>query len=278
MMVSRQILERSVVLALLVGLSGCGGSADSREAEGVPIESEGVETVDATSGEAEMELSSEDPSPATPRSAAPAPRPEGSTTAPRPATPVQTQTADPATPEAARVVTIPAGTTIPAVMETALSTRTHRAGDIFHARVTDEILAADGMVLVPQGARLEGRVAEASQSSDSQQEALLLLTFENLLIMAERYPIDAVVTEVAMTTEAQASGARTAATVATGAAAGAVVGRILGGDRRSTVAGAVVGAVAGTGVALTTREGHASIEEGARVVVRLDSATPLPTP
>jgi hypothetical protein len=160
-------------------------------------------------------------------------------------------------------------------MEVAVSTRTHKVGDVFHARITEEILAPDGMVLVPQGARLEGRVAAASQSSSSQEEALLLLTFENLLIQGDRFPIDAVVSEVAMESSAQASGARTAATVATGAAAGAVVGRILGGDRRSTVAGAVVGAVAGTGVALTTRDGHASISEGARVMVRLDSPTAL---
>jgi len=172
-------------------------------------------------------------------------------------------------------VSISSGTRIPAVVEAALSTRTHRTGDVFHARVTEEVLAADGMVLVPEGARLEGRVAESRQSTSSEEEALLLLTFEALLINGERFPLTATVVEAAVQSEAQASGARTAATVATGAAAGAVVGRILGRDTRSTVGGAAVGAAAGAGVALTTRDGHAEMREGAPVVIRLDAPTVL---
>jgi hypothetical protein len=255
--------------ALLLILAGCGGSAESREGEGIALESEISEPVEVVT-----EL--EDPVTTAPL-VSPAPsQSSGATTParPAPATPPPAATPPPSPPPS-RVVSVPAGTTIPAVMEVTLSTRTHNVGDIFHAQISEEILAADGMVLVPQGARLEGRVVQASQSSSSQEEALLLLTFENLLIQGERYPIDAVVTEVAMESSAQASGTRTAATVATGAAAGAVVGRILGGGTRSTVAGAVVGAVAGTGVALTTRDGHASINQGARVVVRLDSPTVL---
>jgi hypothetical protein len=175
-----------------------------------------------------------------------------------------------AVPEPERVY-VPAGTHIPAVMEAGLSTRTSQVGDVFHARVTEEILAEDGMVLVPEGARLEGRVAESRPSESSDEEALLLLTFEALLIDGGRVPLDAVVTEAQVESSAQASGARSAATVGTGAAAGAIVGRILGGDTRSTVQGAVVGAVAGTGVALVTRDGNAAIQEGSRVVIRLES-------
>jgi len=172
-------------------------------------------------------------------------------------------------------VSIASGTRIPAVMEAALSTRTHRVGDVFHARVTEEVLAADGMVLIPEGARLEGRVGESRQSTSAQEEALLLLTFEALLINGDRFPLDATVVEAEVQADAQASGARTAATVATGAAAGAVVGRILGRDTRSTIGGAAVGAAAGAGVALTSRDGHAEMLEGARLVIRLESPTVL---
>lgn len=262
----KELSQKWMVAAPLLILAGCGGSAESREGDATAIEAESAESVESVAPALPAE-----PAPVAEAPAPPAPRPATATPAPRPAP----TTPAPPTPAPSRVVAIPAGTMIPASMEIPLSTRTHRTGDVFHARVTEEILASDGMVLIPLGARLEGRVAEASQSSDAQQEALLLLTFENILIQGERFPIDAIVTEVAMESAAQASGARTAATVATGAAAGAVVGRILGGDSRSTVAGAVVGAVAGTGVALTTRDGHASINEGARVVVRLDSPTVL---
>lgn len=257
MSVRKDFSGRWLAAALLLGLVGCSGSAESMEGDSVDsgevesVQADGIERVIGAS--AGTELAS--PIPSAPRPSSPPPAP--------------------VSPSASRVLAVPAGTVIPAAMEVALSTRTHKAGDIFHARVTEDILAADGMVLVPQGARLEGRVAEARQSSSSDEEALLLLTFENLLIQGERFPLDAVVTEAQVQSEARDSGARSAATVATGAAAGAVVGRILGRDTRSTVQGAVVGAVAGAGVALTTRDGHASIEEGARVAVRLDSPTIL---
>jgi len=256
-------------VALILMLAGCGGSAESREGAGMALESEVNEPVEVVT-EAELPGTTTPPLPPAPAQSA------GATTPARPAPTTPAPAATPApSPVPSRVVSVPTGTTIPASMEIALSTRTHKVGDVFHARVTEEILAADGMVLIPVGARLEGKVAEARQSENANEEALLLLTFEHLLIRGERFPINAAVAEVLVESSADASGARTAATVATGAAAGAVVGRILGGDTRSTVAGAVVGAAAGTGVALTTREGHASIGEGTRVVVRLNAPTIL---
>ena len=121
--------------------------------------------------------------------------------------------------------------------------------------MTDEILAPDGMVLIPEGSRLEGRVAVSRPSESSDHDSLLVLTFESLLLAGERIPLDAVVTEAKVESEAQASGARSAATVTTGTAAG----RSLGRDTRSAVRGAIVGAIAGTGIALATRDGHATL-------------------
>ena len=172
-------------------------------------------------------------------------------------------------------VSIPAGTLIPTVMQVTLSTRTHQAGDTFHLRVSEEILAADGMVLVPEGTRLEGRVTDARRSTDSDEEALLSVAFETLLIDGVRIPLDAVVAETELETSSAASDTRTAITVVTGAAAGAVLGRILGGDTRSAIQGAAVGALGGAGVAFITRDGHAVIREGTRVVVQLESPAVL---
>ena len=172
-------------------------------------------------------------------------------------------------------VSIPAGTLIPTVMQVTLSTRTHQAGDTFHLRVSEEILAADGMVLVPEGTRLEGRVIDARRSTDSDEEALLLVAFETLLIDGVRIPLDAVVAETELETSSAASDTRTAITVVTGAAAGAVLGRILGGDTRSAIQGAAVGALGGAGVAFITRDGHAVIREGTRVVIQLESPAVL---
>ena len=174
-------------------------------------------------------------------------------------------------------VTIPAGTTIPIVMEVALSTRTHVTGDLFYARVAEEVLAADGMVLIPEGTRVEGKVAEARRAQNASEEALLLLTFEALLLRGGRVSVDAVVTEVTIEEVDDGSNTRTAVGVATGAAAGAIVGRILGRNRNTTIGAAAVGALAGAGIALTTRDGHAEIREGARLVIELQTPTLLAT-
>jgi len=174
-------------------------------------------------------------------------------------------------------VTIPAGTSIPIVMEVALSTRTHVKGDVFFARVAEEVIARDGMVLIPEGTRVEGVVAEARRAENSSEEALLVLTFEALHLRGERVPIDAVVTEAAIEAVDDGSGSRTAIGVATGAAAGAIVGRILGRNRNTTIAAAAAGALAGAGIALTTRDGHAEIREGAGLVIELETPTLLAT-
>ena len=185
-----------------------------------------------------------------------------------------------ATEEPLDPVSIPAGTLIPAVMQVTLSTRTHQAGDTFHLRVSEEILAADGMVLVPEGTRLEGRVTDTRRSTDSDEEALLSVAFETLLIDGVRIPLDAVVAETELETSSAASDTRTAITVVTGAAAVAVLDRILGGDTRSAIQGTAVGALGGARVAFITRDRHAVIREGTRVVVKLESPavlSPLPS-
>ncbi|MEX0856097.1 MAG: hypothetical protein WD056_00880 [Gemmatimonadota bacterium] len=273
----------ALFLVLPFLLTACGGDAQSApDFDGepapalmdseLPIESE-AETAPAVVA-------------ATPEPARVAPTPPPSASSVLPETPlapvmereVEVEVPVPGPEPLAPTVAIPSGTLIPAAMVSALSTRTNVAGDRFQARVSEEILASDGMVLIPEGAFLEGRVAEARRSGSAEEEALLLLTFDALMIRGERFPIEAMVTDVDVDASAQASGARSAATVATGAAAGAIVGRILGRDSRSTVGGAVVGAIAGAGVALTTRDGHAEIREGTSLVVRLEAPAVLLAP
>jgi len=273
--VPKRLSSLSLILAVPFVLAGCGGDAESApdlEGEFVDATAEEVQDAAAAPPAAAPPPAQAPPAsqPAAPPSSQPAPPPAGAPEA-------EAEASETLAPEelveesAVEPLAIPAGTRIPAVMQSALSTRTHQAGDVFFARVGEEVLAADGMVLVPEGARLEGRVVESRQSAGSDDEALLLLTFEAVLIDGERFPMNASVAEAEMQAQAQASGARSAATVATGAAAGAVVGRILGGDTRSTVGGAAVGAVAGAGVALTTRDGHAEIAQGSRITVELQA-------
>lgn len=252
-------------LALIFVLAGCGGDAESAaDPGGVPVLEDGVE---------EIVEGTPDPS-VIPPSRAPMPEPE---TRPAPAAPApppvsevpEDRPSDDRSPEE-EVLAISVGTRLVAAMESEISTRTHEAGAPFQARVNEPILGANGRELVPAGARVEGRVLEARGTTDQDVEAVLVLAVETLVVGGARFPLRATVEAADIEATQAASGTRSAAKVATGAAAGAVIGQILGRDTRSTVTGAAAGAAAGAGVALTTRGGHATILEGARLTLRVD--------
>lgn len=269
-----------LALAAAFLLAACGGDAESAADEwSDPIDPR----VEADGGDLGGEVDAPPPAadPATPeaplRETAPPPAsappaadpPRDAAAAPPHAEPVLEPRAEREFAEPAPVA-IPAGATISATLSSTISTRTHRTGDVFQARVVEEVLAADGMVLVPEGARLEGRVVEARPSDGADEEAVLILAFDRLIMDGATFPLRGTVVGTEMETEARDSGTRSAAKVATGAAAGAVLGQILGRDTRSTVVGAAAGAAAGAGVAIATRDGHAQAQEGSLVVVQVD--------
>ncbi|HEX9709457.1 MAG TPA: hypothetical protein VGB42_05765, partial [Candidatus Thermoplasmatota archaeon] len=143
------------------------------------------------------------------------------------------------------------------------------AGDEFWAGVAEDVMGAAGEVLIPMGSRVKGRVLESRESPSSEEPAVITLEVESVTLGGAVRPLRATVVEVDVQADARDSGQKTAVKVGAGAAAGALLGRILGKDRESTLKGAAAGAVAGTAVALVTKDGHATIEEGARLVIRL---------
>ncbi len=59
---------------------------------------------------------------------------------------------------------IVAGTEIHATLDTPLSTRTSKPGDRFTATIASQVGADNGPVVIPEGARVEGEVAEAENN------------------------------------------------------------------------------------------------------------------
>ena len=267
-----------LAVALSLAMAACGGEAESaHDLDSEFITSELELSERETDGEAGDVAAAPPPaapaptrSPATGGTAAPPPPAAERAPDPRPEPAAEPEPApEPAT------VAIPTGSLVTAALTATISTRTHEAGDTFTARVADDLRSDDGQVLIPAGAILEGRVLEARESAGSDDEALLVLGVERLDMNGWVYPLRATIIQAEMVTEAQDSGTRTAAKVATGAAAGAVVGQILGRNTRSTITGAAAGAAAGAGVAITTRDGHARMDEGARLTIQFDEAVPL---
>lgn len=221
----------AIKLVLITMVAGCGGDAESRE---IPDEGsvDGIHLEERMLGVGAG------------RGVDPAPLPE----------PVRA---------------FPSGSRLTFEMIRSISTSSHSAGDTFELRLVDDIRGAGGAFL-PTGTRARGVIMESEPSRDASREALLAVRVQSVDVNGTMRDLPGTVESVSTRASARDSRTRSAAKVATGAAAGAVLGQILGRDTRSTVTGAAAGAAAGVGLALTTWEGHATLEEGARVTVRLD--------
>lgn len=151
-----------------------------------------------------------------------------------------------------------------------LSTESNVSGDRFQLTLLGDVISPTGAVLVSTGSAGQGIVAVAEESQGSDEPAVLQLQLVSLEVDGELRSVAATVVGADIKTETRDSGGEKAAKIGLGTAAGALVGGIIGRDRRGALIGAGAGAVAGTAVAVSTDEGHASIEEGSTVTVVMD--------
>jgi hypothetical protein len=187
---------------------------------------------------------------------------------PRPAQPAQPAP----TPPQPRTVTmsVPSGTTLAIRMNNELSTERSQAGDVFTATLTAPLVDAAGIVLVPAGATVRGRVTAVAPSTRVGQTATMNLAFESISFGGQSYPLNATVERADVQQKTRTSTAEQAGKIAAGAAAGAILGQVIGRDRASTIRGAAVGAAAGTAIAMGTADVDAVLPAGADVLIRLD--------
>lgn len=258
--------------ALLVLAPACGredpGEADEMQAlldqdPSTPLADEGEAGgsggTAADDGYGNVEAEPVDVSGMEPKQPPPAPRP-----APRPAPPPAPEPEP--EPEGPMVR---AGTRIALSSDMELSTENVIPGDAIVATVSDDVLSPEGLILIPRGSKLLGRVVHAQESTGPDVDPVLEIAFETLSTVDFERPIQASVVEVEMEASRKDSDKRTAAKIGGAAAAGAILGKILGKDTEDAVKGGAVGAVAGTVIAMETRSGHAKIKTGALIVVEL---------
>jgi hypothetical protein len=207
-----------------------------------------------------------------PQAGAPAPTAAPPRTQPqRPSAPQQQPEARPVTPTTRTVtLSVPSGTTVAIRMNDELSTERSRPGESFTATLTSPIVDASGVVLVPAGATVRGRVTAVAHSTRVGETATLNLAFEAISFGGETHPLHASVERADVQQRTRSSVAEQAGKVAAGAAAGAILGQVIGRDRSSTIRGAAVGAAAGTAIAMGTADVDAVLPSGAEVVIRLD--------
>ena len=171
--------------------------------------------------------------------------PEGAaSTAMAPAPPPQEAKSEaPPPPPPPKIVTVPAGTEVRVQMVDAISSKTGNVGSSYLASLYSPITAGD-KVVVPQGADVYVRLANAKQAGRIKGSSELELELDHLVLHGKSIPLKS-------STYKEAGGSRgkqTAKRTALGTGVGAAIGAIAGGGK-----GAAIGAGVGAGAGLATQ-------------------------
>ncbi len=166
-------------------------------------------------------------------------------------------------------ITVPEGTTLPLVLETAISSATSRPGDRVVARLAEEVRVGE-KVVVPAGSEVRGLVTAAVPSGRVKTRARLAFDFDTLVLQGKEHSIGTRAVDIT----AGDTHKKDAATIGIGAGAGAVVGAIVDGKKGAGI-GALIGGAAGTGVVLTNTGKEIELGSGTRVTVKLTRETRL---
>jgi hypothetical protein len=164
-----------------------------------------------------------------------------------------------------REVTIPAGTELPVVLDTAIGSDTSRVEQPVRAHLSREIVV-DGRPVLAEGSTVSGVVTDATRSAKVKGLAHVGLRFDSVVPRGndERYQIET----AAIGRTAQATKKDDAVKIGAPAAGGAIVGAIVGGKKGAAIGGAAGGG-AGTAVVLSTRGKEVHLPAGTTLQVRL---------
>jgi hypothetical protein len=166
-----------------------------------------------------------------------------------------------------REITLPAGTQLPVVLDTAVSSTASRVEQSVSGHVSRDVLMS-GQVVVPAGSQVYGVVTDARPSGKVKGLAHVAIRFTELAPTgsSERYRIQT----ATIGRTARATKAKDAAEIGGPAAGGAVIGALVGGKKGALI-GTAVGGGAGTAVVLSTSGQEVGIARGAAFVLRLGS-------
>lgn len=161
---------------------------------------------------------------------------------------------------------VPAGTTIWLTLDERISAEDSQVGDRFTARVAQDIVSPDGEMLIPRGARVEGRIVELRESERAGDPAVVGLELQSIEIGGTEQPLTASIVETEVPGRRPGIRGRD---VAIGAAIGAVLGGVTEGMKGAVVGGAL-GAGAGTLISLGTGDAPAELPTGTQMAMRLE--------
>jgi hypothetical protein len=145
-------------------------------------------------------------------------------------------------------VTLPAGIVLTVRLASAVGSKTSNTGDHFNATITTPV-ESGGKVVLPKGAEVLGKVAEAVPQGRFKGGAVLSLALESVTISGDAYDIKT----SSVSRYQKGKGKRTATFIGGGAGGGALIGGLAGGGKGALI-GALLGGGAGTAGAAYTGE------------------------
>jgi len=173
-----------------------------------------------------------------------------------------------------REVTLPAGTVLPLVLDTAVGSDTSRLEQLVRAHLARPV-AVSGVTVLPTGSPVSGVVTSAVRSGKVKGRARVAVRFDTVTRRgdAEHYGM----TTSALARTAPATKKQDTLKVAAPAAGGAVIGGLFGGKKGALI-GTGVGAGAGGAVVMSTRGKEVRLGKGTLVTVRLQKPLTIKLP
>ena len=129
-----------------------------------------------------------------------------------------------------------------------VGSKTSNTGDRFNATIATPV-GSDGKVVLPKGAEVQGKIAQAVPQGRFKGGASLSLALESVTIGGDAYDIKT----NSVSRYQKGKGKRTAAMIGGGAGGGALIGGLAGGGKGALI-GALLGGGAGTAGAAYTGE------------------------
>jgi hypothetical protein len=171
---------------------------------------------------------------------------------------------------------LPSGTTLSVRLDRELGTKVSRVGDAFTATVENDVVATNGVTVVPRGATVTGKVTGLDNSDHAGEAAAIRIDFERLHLRGQSYPFYARVTATNLQTRGGDSRSETLQKAGIGAVTGAVLGAVLsGGDLDRILLGGAIGAAAGTVISLGAGDVEGVLPAGTRMTLRTTQTVAL---
>jgi hypothetical protein len=164
-----------------------------------------------------------------------------------------------------REMTVPAGTQLPIILDTAVASNTSRVEQPVRAHLSRDVRLGN-QVVIPAGSELYGNVTAVRRPGKVKGRSYIAMRFTTLVPRGsgERYSVDT--GRIART--GRATKKADAMKVGVPAAGGAAIGALIGGKKGALI-GAGAGGGAGTAVVLSTRGAEVGLGRGASIPLRL---------